>query len=315
MKQNLNQQNQQQDQHETHLNFANIFIIGAAKSGTTHLCNRLKEHSQIYLCDQKEPCFFSLDSEYEKGLSYYSSLFSNANESHKVLIDGSTQYSRCTMFKNVPERIFKAVPNAKFIYIMRHPVERAFSHYTHRWIKEVHPGEPFYESFEEFTQHDSICLEDGLYKLQIEHYLKYFPIDRFLFLLTEELNSEWEGVLKKIYDHTNLEFEYLDFDHSENSKKSNIASDYRGVVARTQTLQKLKNTFGLFYVTSWIPPRVRKWLWRNVLPKTKLYEEALSKFTPTPMKAETREILIDYYKETVDWVETLLGKDLSSWRK
>ena len=297
------------------MKLANVFIIGAAKSGTTHLCNRLKDHSQIYLCDRKEPCFFSEDEEYNKGLEYYSSLFSKATEAHQVLIDGSTQYSRCTIFKDVPKRIFEAVPEAKFIYVMRHPIDRAFSHYTHRWLKEVHPGEPFRESFEEFVEHDGMCLDDSLYKLQIEKYLEYFSIDRFLFLLTEEMNADWEGTLRKIYQHTGLDFENLVNKDLDRSKDSNVTSQYRQVVARKGASKKLKNNSVVYFLGYLIPKSVREWLYQKFIVPTPFYQKELSNFTPKPMKPETRQKLIHFYEETINWVETVMGKDLRDWRK
>jgi len=291
---------------------ANVFIIGAAKSGTSHLCALLNRHSQICVNKSKEPCFFAYDSEYQKGLEYYSDGFSEATDEHKVLIDGSTPYSRCTVFPNVPERIFKAVPDAKFVYVMRHPIDRAFSHYTHRWMKEVHPGESFSETFEEYVEHDRMCIDDSLYKLQVEQYLEYFPIDRFLFLLTEDLNPNWEETLKKICDHIGIDYEPIE---NEQSNKSNVASDFRSVQARNTITSKLKAIPGVSLLASIMPRSFRQWIYSQGLRKLNLYKKELSRFTPKPMRPETRQRLANHFEESITWVEQTLNKDLSAWRK
>src|SRR6478735_3161381 len=38
----------------------NLFIVGAAKSGTTSLYHYLSQHKDIYMCQVKEPHFFSV---------------------------------------------------------------------------------------------------------------------------------------------------------------------------------------------------------------------------------------------------------------
>ena len=91
------------------------------------------------------------------------------------------------------------IPNAKLIYVMRHPVERAYSHYVHRYTKEIHPGQPITKGFEEFVATDPMCIDSSDYMQQIEQYLEWFPRESILFLLTETLESDPSELLQETF--------------------------------------------------------------------------------------------------------------------
>jgi hypothetical protein len=44
----------------------NLFIVGAAKAGTTSLYQYLSQHPAVYMCPIKEPNFFAKDIQLEK---------------------------------------------------------------------------------------------------------------------------------------------------------------------------------------------------------------------------------------------------------
>lgn len=289
------------------LSYPQNFIIGAAKSGTTSLCHLLKDHPQVFIPKkQKEPAFFAWDSRYQRGLKYFASLYQQAQE-NQILLDGSTPYSRCTLYPRTAQRIFAAAPGAKFVYIMRHPVDRAFSHYCHRWLKEVRAGEPFTQSFEEYVPNDPMCLDDSLYKLQIRQYLRYFPIERFRFFLTEDLHAKKAEILQEVCRHFEID-DNLDY-FNLNKPSSNVTSNFREVVVK----QKLRNLSVVKSMLPLIPSSTKEWFYSNILRKTRFVEGKVEAFTPIPMKPETRHELIEHYRETIEWVEDLMGRKLPHW--
>jgi len=111
-----------------------FFIIGAPKAGTTSLHNYLCEHPEIQMSAVKEPNFFAphLDPINEPrrvgSLDQYEQLFDPAVA---VRGEASTPYSEYPLRQGVPERIHEQVPEAKFVYMVRDPVERTISHYNH----------------------------------------------------------------------------------------------------------------------------------------------------------------------------------------
>lgn len=188
----------------------NTYLIGAQKSGTTYLASLLDQHPDVCVCDPKEPQFFSTGGPAEA--KAYAASF--RDRSAKVTIDASTTYTFLRPLRTldidgapglltpVPELIDAAAPNAKFIYIMRDPVDRAISAIKHN----MRAGEGASEQTRRFVKDGSLSLvyaleQDpmlelvGRYADQIERYFAVFSPDRFLFLSFSDLTKAPETVL------------------------------------------------------------------------------------------------------------------------
>lgn len=109
-----------------------FIIIGAMKSATTTLQEQLCEQPGIFMCDPKEPNFFSDDEQYRKGMSWYADLFAGA-PADALLGEASTHYTKLPLHPDSIGRMHRQLPQAKLIYVMRHPVDRLVSHYIHEW--------------------------------------------------------------------------------------------------------------------------------------------------------------------------------------
>lgn len=106
----------------------NLFIVGAMKSGTTSLHNYLKMHSDIFMSEPKELWYFVEEKNWRKGEQWYLEHFRDAG-SAVVIGESSADYTMYPFYKGVPDRLHAFNPDAKLIYLMRDPVERAVSHY------------------------------------------------------------------------------------------------------------------------------------------------------------------------------------------
>lgn len=111
----------------------NTFIIGAQKSGTTSLANMLAQHSDVCFSSPKEPRFF--EYEYPLGIEFYIKKYFGEYKGEKIVGEARTTNM---MIPFVPERISEINPNAKIIAILRNPIERAFSAWSH--FKDMRPG-------------------------------------------------------------------------------------------------------------------------------------------------------------------------------
>src|SRR5277367_2845210 len=107
----------------------NFFIIGAAKAATTSLSSLLGAHPQAGIVQGKEPHFFSYDQVYKLGWPKYLTLFKHCRDK-KAIGDASTSYSRIRYHPSVVERIRAQVPEARIIYMVRHPLQRMESAYV-----------------------------------------------------------------------------------------------------------------------------------------------------------------------------------------
>ena len=67
----------------------NLFILGAAKAGTTTLFEQLRQLPYVYFPFSKEPLFFSQDALFEKGMSWYADTFYKEAKGFSVRGDAS----------------------------------------------------------------------------------------------------------------------------------------------------------------------------------------------------------------------------------
>ncbi|MBS4013219.1 MAG: sulfotransferase domain-containing protein [Bacteroidetes bacterium] len=170
-----------------------FLVIGAMKAGTTSLYHYLDSHPEICMSAEKEPNYFLGGEEYKKGIARYSSLFKKNDA--VAYGEASTNYSKRHRYEGVPARIYKDIPKVKLIYIVRDPIERAISHYIHN----VAQGREK-KSFAEAVVPDSIYLKTSMYFYQIEEYLKYFELNKIMFVESEELLACTEDVLYRIFN-------------------------------------------------------------------------------------------------------------------
>jgi hypothetical protein len=199
------------------MNRPNLFIPGFPKSGTSALHSALVKHSEIYDGGKKEPKTYSYNNRYQNKDSFFEQYYNNSNSSY--IIDSSTTYMVC---KNAVKRILQDTPNAKFIVLARDPIDRIVSHYnwlsSHNLINnppieeiEKHLNEKFdyrnhyrgkYKSYIDFS----------FYGHQMENLLKLTKKSNVLFLLYEELFSDFESHKKIIGDFLNLNLQEINIE-------------------------------------------------------------------------------------------------------
>jgi len=114
----------------------NLFIVGSPRCGTTSLFNNLKQHKDIFIPRIKEPRFFDSHVFYDykkdypiKSVKKYLELFKTDKLDKKYFLD-------CSIFalysKKSINNILKISPEAKFIVIMRDPVDASISMHKQR---------------------------------------------------------------------------------------------------------------------------------------------------------------------------------------
>jgi hypothetical protein len=168
-----------------------FLLIGAQKSGTTSLAFLLDQHPDICVSTPKEADFYTLN--WPRGLDWYRDRFATPED--KCLLDASPSYSLAPLLTgefdvpdaaklllDTPARIKSVNPDTRFIYLMREPVARAYSAYWHH-VRAGDESLPFRTAVWKHPRY----ISGSDYAYQIERYLEHFSIDRFLFLLFEDL--------------------------------------------------------------------------------------------------------------------------------
>lgn len=187
-----------------------FLIIGVQRGGTTSLYDYLTRHRRIAKAARKEVHFFDLN--YSEGTGWYRSHFPWWAGFRRGVITGEAS-PYYIFHPAVPQRVEETCPDVKLIVVFRDPVDRAFSHYQlarrRGWesltfeeaIRTEHErleGEatklldPSYQSFE---YQNLSYVARGLYADQVENWTRYFSLERFLFLRSEDLYEDPGSVL------------------------------------------------------------------------------------------------------------------------
>ncbi|QDS96074.1 Sulfotransferase domain protein [Roseimaritima multifibrata] len=173
-----------------------FIVVGAAKAGTTTLFDYLRRDSRVFLPDRKELFFFSKDSVYEKGIGWYCDQFATARAS-QLCGEITPSYTVWPRYSEALPRIKRHLPRARLIYIMRNPVDRAWSHYRMvngtSWPLGDRP--PDDEGFAQPSE----------YMTQIRRILEFFDRAQLLPLLFDDLVRDPQSCCSEIQRFIGLE--------------------------------------------------------------------------------------------------------------
>lgn len=290
-----------------------LFVLGAAKAGTTTLHNCLDQHPEICMSRPKEPVFFERDDRFSRGVEYYRNQFYEHCGEVSWYGDARQRNLYCPW---VAERIHELFPRARLIVSLRDPVRRALSHYWHarrHGREKQSPAEAFERDFsrldegktmespEERSRYQETIknnrglyrtyLDSGHYYQQIERYLDYFDRQQIHVVVFERFTESPEETLRSLF-----QFLGVDPDVPVEVDRSNP-----GYVPRSSTLHRLFYYLGSTVLSSLIPERIRNWIkeWnRSGLDYGEVDSDLLAR-------------LRDHYSPRNEKLYEWLGKDLS----
>jgi hypothetical protein len=220
----------------------NLIIIGAMKCGTSSLHQYLNLHPQIHMSQTKELDFFITAKNWGKGLEWYQS---NFTEHADVIGESSPNYTKYPIFKGVPERMHHLIPDAKLIYVVRDPIKRIISHYTHQFTNRDE-----HRTLDEAFAHleNNHYVDCSRYTLQIEQFLPYYSWSRILVVSLEELSHNRMVTLKRVFRFLEVDdaFEHAEFStvfHQSSQKKrlTNLGARLFALPAGGRLLKFLPN--------------------------------------------------------------------------
>lgn len=182
-----------------------FFIVGAQRSATTYLYQLLDEHPQIEMAKpiRPEPKFFLLDDLYAQGIDAYFAQFFDASAAPDRRGEKSTSYSES---EKAARRIADHFPQARIIFLLREPIERAVSNYWFS-VRNGLETRPIGEALrEEDSRRGSYLtsvspfayVKRGLYIDQIDLYERFFPHEQIGIFLHERLTASPE-TLDSVY--------------------------------------------------------------------------------------------------------------------
>jgi hypothetical protein len=309
----------------------NFFLVGTGKAGTTSLHRYLSQHPQIYMSPVKEPCYFAPEirpANLTPELQRHIRLQSRALPEH--IRDGQPfqpfgwlagdwdEYLR--LFQEVRDEtvigessaaylwsetaaasIHQRIPGARIAMILRDPAERAFSQYLHQVaVGLTRAG---------FREHIAQCargghsqlgplypfLEIGLYYRQVQRFLDSFPREQIRIYWYEE---DWRQPARLLADL--FGFLGVDATFQPDTAARNLQRRAPRWTNAHYFLKKLRVWYPLrALVPPAFGPRLRALAFRPGKSLT--------------MDPADRQFLVDYYRDDIRKLSSLVDRDLSSW--
>ncbi len=202
-------------------------LIGGQKCGTTSLYRYLEAHPDVAWSTPKEVHFF--DKHYRRGLDFYRSHFPSRLEAgvsrwvrgRRLLVgEGTPEY---LVHPHAPRRASRTLPGARFVVLVRNPVDRAWSHYR-MTVRKGRATRSFEESiasqierlgstaidlkkewkFRYAEAGDRAYLAKGIYADGLANWWRRLPRERFLVLHSADLFARPEETYASVLSFLGL---------------------------------------------------------------------------------------------------------------
>jgi hypothetical protein len=158
------------------------------------LSSLLAAHPQAAIVQGKEPHFFSYDHLYKLGWRKYLELFNHCS-GQKAIGDASTSYSRIRYYKSTVERIKLHIPNARIIYMVRHPLKRMESAYAEHACT---PDGQVFASINEAVKQQPMIVDSSRYWEVFDAYRQKFAESRIKIVWFEEYIANTIAVFQDV---------------------------------------------------------------------------------------------------------------------
>jgi hypothetical protein len=278
----------------------NLFLVGAAKAGTTSLYGELARHPAIFMSSMKEPHYFSRIQPSPGRAAFfphisdqgdYLALFDRATD-EQLVGEASTSY---LWDREAAGRIQQVSPGARILIMLRDPVERAYSQYWND-VREGLERRPFLEAVVEEQRAgpgawgvSSLYIDCGRYADQVQRYLDRFG-EQVLVSLFEDFVADQPATVAAIHEFLGIR----PTDQAVGPRRTNPASLPRNVLS------------GRLLGSG----RVRR-LARATVPRplrARLRGAMLKEVSPTPMDPEARSLLNELFRPEVERLGVVLGR-------
>jgi Sulfotransferase family len=296
-----------------------VFVIGAPKAGSTAVHAALASHAGLFMSNPKEPKYFLCGDapppvqrgpgdahsrkEWIWRRSEYESLFEHAPEG--VLLGESTPLYLWDAAAH--RRIAEAVPQARLIAVVRDPVDRAYSNWTHAWCDGYEPVGDFVAA----TELEAQRIEDGWapfwryielgrYGQQLERLYRHFARDQVHVIRYRELVDRPTETLASIAA-------FLDIDPGGfGAMRGENVSSWVPVTPANQVLRTLVRAGA--WAGQFPPPEV----WRAAERPLRTLLRRGRAHRPD-LTVVQRAIVLRHFVDDVTLLSDLTGRDFRDW--
>lgn len=202
-----------------------IALVGAARSGTSFLADKLGKHPDIDPGDVKEPNYFS--REIDRGDQWYDGLYRSRREGRHRL-DASVSYT-FAHFPAALERLAQASPEVYVVYAVRDPLRRLVSHY------QLHRD--YFRNESAATLGEALTFDDVFsgasdYARWLTTLTATFPPDRLLVVPFSVITANADEVLGEVAAACGLDQAGFDHESPRGVDHRNAVVEFRSPLVR-----------------------------------------------------------------------------------
>jgi Sulfotransferase family len=304
--------------------FPDFFLIGAPRSGTTSLSRYLAANPQVCFSRPKEPHYFALlaphSSLEDLETAYLSRYFAHYHDGHRVVGEGSVSY---LYSPQAIERILEVNPDARFIAILRNPLEMLPSYHLRMLFILCEDVENFAAAWrlqdarargQRVPRHciDARMLlyrEVARYGVQIARLYRVAGRDRCHVVVFDDLARDAGAVYRDV----------LKFIGVDDDCRTMFERRQRSRIYRFRWLQELLYSIRSRHAHA-IDTRQRTARAREGAGRRKSLVKRLARWNrierrPAPLDAEMRATLRAAFADDVTMLSDLLGRDLRHWSR
>ncbi len=291
-----------------------FILMGMPKCGTTTFFDVIKQHTRID---------FPVTG---KHAVYYKDM-GGVKEFEKKLWSGSKRYKKhgfCAEnwhgLRNAKEMYRDFNKDLKIIFILRNPVDRAYSEYKFAYEMEYASFDsediskfykyPYSKSFDLFVKRhlndNKMIFNNGKYYEIVEPFIRYFGKERVKVIIFEELIQNKEKIYNEILEFIGVKKENINYNMKSNEGKfipQNMLSFYLYRFLYIQTIHPFTVKIREYLYSAsgnWLYLKIRC-LFRKVLCESK---------DDSKMLSGTYHNLKKYYYKDCEKLSKLLDKDL-----
>ncbi len=292
----------------------NLFIPGAAKSGTTTLHELLNLHPEISMSKVKEPVFWN-NKNFEKYIEQdwlnYKKLFV---EKSKICGESTTSYMYYNSFIENINKNYKKSP--KFIFILRNPIDRYNSHFW--WMKGLGLEKNKIKNvlniesginFEEYDYYPKNYFQFGLYSKWIQRFIDNYGLENIKVITLEKLISNRLDTINSCFDFLGLK-KLESIPEKTSNKTTKIKYSFLYHFIRKSSIGKMNYTkIGKIFLSNKSIDRIKNKL-KDIITNWKTEE-----FEYEPLQSEHRNHLKDAgYFSDVEKLKEIFDYSFNEWK-
>ncbi len=293
----------------------NLFVIGAQRAGSTSMWRYLRAHPEIYMAEVKEPGFVCFDAgrpvfSHAGDPTFFDQIVTDADEYSSLFQPGAHARYRgesssfYLYFEESRRALAERYPDARFVVILRDPVDRAWSSYV--YLRRL-GGEPL-DDFGAALESEPTRIAENYeplfhyvaasrYGQQLSALFDLIDPSRVHIMLLERLQADPAVAMAEL-------FRFLGVDDA-----ADVGADVQHNSAATSRIPMLNTVLSPGFLPSGVADRIP----RSIKDRAVLLRERSRRGSYDELSSRNRGKLLDAVQSDYVTIRSLAGVDLQDW--